>query len=154
MPEMMVELDIPQDSDYFTFATRDRFIKAAVHLAEGKEISELGMEKKEWSSQINFNPVIAGGEIRGLVIYVDNYENVITNITEKIFNEERKGRKYSIECRGETIRTISKSYLDVPVGEIVALFGSTGHLELAMNQGNASSLLGLYLNDPVRVVFQ
>lgn len=153
MPEKMVELDIPQDSDLFTFATRDRFIKAAIHLAEGGEIEKLGNKKENWEKQMHFNPVVTDNEIRGLVIYIDNYENVITNITQKYFKEIGKGRKFMIECRGEKIRKISMSYLDVPVGEIVTLFGSTGHLEIALNQGNASSLLGLYSNDPVRIEF-
>ncbi len=153
MPDKMVELDILQDSGLFTFATRDRFVKAAVHLAEGKKMEDLGAKKEGWEKQTLFNPVVSGNEIRGLVIYIDNYENVITNITEKMFLDVQKGRKFIIEYRGETLRRISKSYLDVPVGEIVALFGSTSHLEIALNQGNASSLLGLYLNDPVRIEF-
>ena len=153
MPDKMVELDILQDSGLFTFATRDRFVKAAVHLAEGKKMEDLGAKKEGWEKQTLFNPVVSGNEIRGLVIYIDNYENVITNITEKMFLDVQKGRKFIIEYRGETLRRISKSYFDVPVGEIVALFGSTGHLEIALNQGNASSLLGLYLNDPVRIEF-
>jgi hypothetical protein len=49
---------------------------------------------------------------------------------------------------------LHNTYQEVPVGEIVALFGSTGHLEIAINQGNASSLLGLEINDPVRIEFK
>jgi S-adenosylmethionine hydrolase len=65
-----------------------------------------------------------------------------------------KGRKFIIEFRGETLPGINHSYQEVPIGEIVALFGSTGHLEIAINQGNAASLLGLDINDPVRVEFK
>ena len=153
-PEKMVEITIPQDSDLFTFSTRDRFVKAAVHIAEGKPMSELGPERSAWSVQTLFRPAVSDNVIKGMVIYIDNYENVITNITEKIFMQVRKGRKFIVEFRGEQIEEISKAYMDVPVGEIVALFGSTGYLEIALNQGNASSLLGLYMNDPVRVEFR
>lgn len=152
-PEQMFELTIPQDSDYFTFSTRDRFVKAAVHLAEGKPVEELGRPRSEWQQQMHFQPVVSGNVIRGIVIYVDNYENVITNITRELFEEVRKERPFIIECRGEQLKNISTSYLDVPVGDVVALFGSTGHLEIAINQGNASGLLGLYLNDSIRVEF-
>jgi len=149
----MVELDIPQETGYFTFTTRDRFVKAAVHLAKGKKIEELGPERKKWFSQLLFKPVVSADTIRGIVIYVDNYENVITNITEDIFKQAGKGRKFIIEFRGHEITEIKKSYLDENPGEKLALFGSTGHLEIAMNQGNASSLLGLYLEDPVSIRF-
>jgi S-adenosylmethionine hydrolase len=98
--------------------------------------------------------VVSGDVIRGVVIYINQYENVVTNITRELFDKTSKGRKYIIEFRGETLNTISQSYQEVPIGEIVALFGSTGHLEIAINQGNASSLLGLDINDPVRVEFK
>lgn len=154
MPDKMVELEIFQDSGLFTFATRDRFIKAAAHLANGKPIEELGQEKHDWERQMHFEPVTTDDAIRGMIIYIDNFENVITNITEKVFLKLRKHRKFTVEVRGEKIQKISKSYLDVPVGEIVALFGSTGHLEIAINQGNASGLLGLNIDDPVSIRFE
>jgi hypothetical protein len=154
MPDKMVELEIFQDSNLFTFATRDRFIKAAAHLAHGMPIEELGKLKEDWESQMHFEPVITDDSIRGMIIYIDNFENVITNITEKTFLKLRKHRKFSIEVRGEKINKISKSYLDVPNGEIVALFGSTGNLEIAINQGNASGLLGLNIDDPVSIKFE
>ena len=153
LPEKMVELDVVQDSDHFTFATRDRFVKAAVHLAEGKPIDSLGEVKEKWESLSHFKPVVSGDTMRGMVIYVDHYENVITNITLEAFREIRKGRKFVIECRGETITRLSESYLDVPVGDVVALFGTTGHLEIAINQGNAGGLLGLSSDDPVSITF-
>lgn len=152
-PDKMFEMTIVQDTDYFTFSTRDRFVKAAVHLAEGKPVEELGRPRTDWQQQMHFQPVVSGDVIRGMVIYVDNYENVITNITREFFDEVGKGRNFLIECRGEQLKSISTSYLDVPVGDIVALFGSTGHLEIAINQGNASGLLGLHVNDSIRVEF-
>ncbi len=152
-PDKIVEITITQDTDYFTFSSRDRFVKAAIHLAKGGAIEELGNLKDHWSEQMLFKPVIAGQLIKGMIIYVDNYENVITNITEELFHKTVKSKKFLIECRGEKIAKISRSYLDVPVGEPLALFGSTGNLEIAINQGNASSLMGLYMNDPVRVEF-
>jgi S-adenosylmethionine hydrolase len=152
-PDQIIELSIPQESDHFTFPTRDRFVAAAIHLAEGKPIGELGRPRAEWSHQMHFRPVVSGNVIRGMAIYIDNYENVITNITRELFDEVGKGRPFVIECRGEQLEKISTSYLDVPEGDIVALFGTTGHLEIAINQGNASGLLGLEVNDPIRVEF-
>jgi S-adenosylmethionine hydrolase len=84
---------------------------------------------------------------------VDNYRNVITNISREKFREVGKNRKFTISFRGEEIHRVCDSYSDVPVGEILALFGCNGHLEIAMNNGKAGNLLGLNPNDPVRVEF-
>jgi S-adenosylmethionine hydrolase len=152
-PDQVIELNIPQDSDLFTFSTRDRFVKAAVHLASGNKINELGEQRGKLTEKILFKPVVDKEVIKGMVIYVDNYENVITNITRDLFLKSRNGRKFRIVFRGGEINRISDSYSEVPVGEILALFGTTGHLEIAMNNGTASSLLGLELDDPVRIEF-
>jgi len=133
---------------------RDRFIEAAVHLAEGKPIGDLGEPVSSWKEQLHFHPVVSGDVIRGVVIYINHYENVVTNIMKDLFQQVGKGRRFTIEFRGESVQRLHTSYQDAPVGEIVALFGSTGHLEIAINQGNASSLLGLEINDPVRIEFK
>ena len=153
-PKKIIELNIMQDSDYFTFSTRDRFVKAAIHLAEGKKIENLGVERKKVNEKILFKPAVEKNIIKGIIIYIDSFENVITNITEQLFKKIGKGRKFSVLFRGESINKIYKSYNDVPVGEIVAIFGSNGHLEIAINQGNASGLLGLGINDTVMIEFE
>ncbi|MEI6885145.1 MAG: SAM-dependent chlorinase/fluorinase [Bacteroidota bacterium] len=152
-PELIIDLDVIQDSDYFTFPTRDVFAKVACHIAEGKPAEELGHVKKEFLQKMAFRPVIQGDLIKGQVIYVDNYENAFTNITESLFNSATKGRKFAITFRSAKYRIthISKSYQDVPEGEMLALFSSSGHLEIAMNKGNAASLLGLNLDQAVNV---
>ena len=152
-PDKIVEITIPQDSDFFTFSTRDRFVKAAVHLAKGEKIEKLGSVKNKVVDKILFKPVIDENVIKGHVIYIDNYENIITNIQADLFREMAKGRKFTIMFRSHEIKKISQSYTDVPPGEIVALFDSAGHLEIAMNQGNAAGLLGLDYKDMVRIEF-
>lgn len=153
-PEKIVEITVTQDSDYFTFSTRDRFIKAATHILKNKKIEELGAERKVLNQKISFKPVTESNVIKGMVIYIDNYKNVITNITQDLFEKFRKGRKFRIILRGEVLKKLHQSYTDVPVGEIVTLFNTSGLLEIAINQGNASSLLGLYLDDTIRIEFE
>ncbi|MCX6235215.1 MAG: SAM-dependent chlorinase/fluorinase [Bacteroidetes bacterium] len=154
-PEQIVEIDIFQDSDYFTFPTRDVFVKAAVHIAKGGRIEDLGTVKSSVNKFYTFQPVVDSQVIKGKVMYIDAFENLITNITETLFRSVGKGKKFQISFRtpGYNIISISKSYSDVPEGEMLAIFGSTGFLEIAMNKGNASSLLGMEIDDMVRIEF-
>ncbi|MDD4603679.1 MAG: SAM-dependent chlorinase/fluorinase [Bacteroidales bacterium] len=152
-PEKIIELDIIQDSDYFTFPARDVFVKAACHIASGKPIEELGHPKDKILQKMPFQPVIQGDLIKGKVIYVDNYENVFVNITEALFNRATKGRKYAVTFRSPSYRitSISKSYKDVSQGDMLALFSTSGYLEIAIREGKASSLLGLKMDQLVTV---
>jgi len=155
-PERIIELDIIQDSDYFTFPSRDVFVKVACHIASGKPIGELGHPKAGIIQRMAFKPVIQDDLIRGKVIYIDNYENVFVNITEKLFTSIVKNRKFAITFRSPNYRitTISKSYKDVNPGEMLALFSTSGYLEIAICQSKASSLLGLKMDQMVLVELQ
>ena len=80
----------------------------------------------------------------GQIVFIDNFENVIVNITHEQFEEQRKGRSFRIVFkRDEVIDRISESYADVNEGEKLALFNSAGYLEIAINKGNAAGLFGL-----------
>ena len=153
-PEKIVRISPATNGGIKDMPARDRFVDSAVHLAAGNPIEQLGEPVNQWREQLHFLPVVSGDVIRGVVIYINQYENVITNITRELVEKTSKGRSYIVEFRGETIKKISQAYQEAPIGEIVALFGSTGHLEIAINQGNAASLLGLDINDPVRVEFK
>lgn len=82
--------------------------------------------------------------MEGHIIYIDNFENVIVNITRQEFEEQRKGRDFKIYfTRGEVIDTISDNYADVSESEKLAFFNAAGYLEIAINKGNAAGLFGL-----------
>lgn len=150
-----IELDIMQDSDFFTFSTRDVFVKAAALVAAGKAPEEIGSPYQSLNERIAFKPVVYKDKITAKVIFIDNYENVFINIDKKLFRKVGKGRRFEIGLRlpGEVIDELHQSYSDVVPGERLALFGSTGFLEIAINQGRAASLLGLQMNDSVSVEF-
>ena len=152
-PSKIIELDIIQDSDYFTFPSRDVFVKVACHIASGKPIESLGHVKDSVMQKIAFKPVIQEDLIKGKVIYIDNYENVFVNITENVFTSIVKNRKFAVTFRSPNYRinTISKSYKDVNPGEMLALFSTSGYLEIAICQSKASSLLGLKMDQLVLV---
>jgi S-adenosyl-L-methionine hydrolase (adenosine-forming) len=155
-PTRIIELDIIQDSDYFTFPSRDVFVKVACHIAGGKPIEALGHPKDKILQKMSFQPVIQGDMIKGKVIYVDNYENAFVNITETLFNSIVKNHKFAITFRtaNYSINEISKSYKDVSPGVMLALFSTSGYLEIAIREGKASSLLGLKMDQLVTVELQ
>lgn len=154
-PDNIVEIDILQDSEYFTFSTRDVFVKAAAHIAKGKPIDGLGDPKTGLLPCESFKPVVTADGITGKVTYIDVYENVFTNIHQDLFVKASRGRAFSIEfgISKYRIRKLSDSYSDVPSGEILSLFSTTGLLQIAINQGNAAGLLGLEMDDAVRIRF-
>ncbi len=155
-PEKIVELTIAQDTGYFIFSTRDRFAKAAVHLANGGNIDELGDIRSELKALITLRPQINGSNIGGRVIYIDNYENVFLNITAGEFTEVGKNRRFSLIIKGKShpVNGVRDAYSEVPEGEIAVLFSTTGFVEIAINKGNAASLLGIKNDDVILVEFR
>lgn len=87
---------------------------------------------------------MAGKSLRGHIVYVNNYGNAVTNITQAIFDTERAGRNFEIVLnRFDSINVISDSYNSVEEGDSLCFFNENGWLEIAVNRGNASQLLGL-----------
>ncbi|HRN38646.1 MAG TPA: SAM-dependent chlorinase/fluorinase, partial [Flavobacteriales bacterium] len=80
-PDTVVELTLKPDDGRLTFPTKHVFVKAACHLARGGTIDLLGRKLAAVREQINVRPVVNNDTIRGEVIHVDHYGNVITNIT-------------------------------------------------------------------------
>jgi S-adenosylmethionine hydrolase len=153
-PEEMVELNIMQDLKFLHFPLADIFVKAACHLAEGRKLSEIGIPVTDISKKMNLQPVIEKNLIKGVVIYIDSFQNVITNITKEFFNNVQQNRRFALSFkRNETISHLSWHYNEVPEGEKLCLFGISDHLEIAINKGNASGLLGLNLGDSVIIDF-
>ncbi|HET8828530.1 MAG TPA: SAM-dependent chlorinase/fluorinase, partial [Pelobium sp.] len=154
-PQEVVELNILQDLKFLHFPLADIFVKAACHLAAGGTLQEIGEPTFEIEEKMNFHPIIEGNTISGKIIFVDSFENVITNITKDLFNKIQAGRKFELRLKkGETISQLSWHYDEVPPGEILCLFGISDHLEIAINKGNASGLLGLKPNDAVLIEFK
>lgn len=152
-PAEIFELDIIQSSSKFTFSTKDVFVHAALHINNEKPLVDLGDQLPELTNRMAFQPVTETNVIKGKVIYVDRYENVVTNISEKLFNEMTQKKKFNILLRAGKykITKIKSSYSDVGEGELVALFGSDCLLEIAQNRGRAAGLLGIEVDDVVRI---
>ncbi len=154
--DKVVELTINQDTDLLTFPTKDIFVKAACHIARGGTLEIIGGPKDAVIQRSLYRAVVNGSTIRGTIIYVDSYGNVVTNITEQLYREIGKSRPFTIYFRESRykIKEIVKSYNQIEEGDALALFGATGYLEIAINSGNASQLLGLNINETVRIEFE
>ncbi|RKD13866.1 hypothetical protein BCY91_09940 [Pelobium manganitolerans] len=154
-PQEVVELNILQSLKFLHFPLADIFVKAACHLASGGALQEIGERTFEIQEKIYFRPVIEQNTIKGSVIFIDSFENVITNITKDLFTKVQAGRKFELHFkRGETINQLSWHYDEVPEGEKLCLFGISDHLEIAINKGKAGKLLGLKANDMVLIEFK
>ncbi len=150
-PEKMVLMDILQDNGSFTFSCRDRFAKAAILIARGKTIDQLGNPYPDMVQKIHFEPTSNHEGIRGMVIHIDPYENIITNIPKTLFEEVVGDRPFRLSFKKYEIEQLSEGYGDTGIGELLCLFGSNGLLQIAMNRGNAASLLGVKKTNPVYI---
>jgi len=154
-PDEIVEINIMQDLKFLHFPLADIFVKAACHLAGGGKLSEIGLPIAGMEKKMNLQPIVEKNLIKGAVIYIDSFQNVITNITKEFFNKVQQGRRFTLSFkRNETITHLSWHYNEVPEGEKLCLFGISDHLEIAINKGNASGLLGLNLGDSVIIDFE
>lgn len=155
-PDKVFELNMKLDTDTTTFPVKDVFVKAAAHLARGGVPGVIGTPKSELIIKSEYQVHTDENTIKGSVIYVDSYGNVITNITQRTYNQIGRGRDFVIgaKVKGYDISEIKPNYRDVKAGERLALFGSTGHLEIAINFGSATNLLGMKMHDMVFVEFK
>ena len=138
-----------------TFPLKDIYSRAVQQLAEGGSVRELGPPLDRLVERISLQPVISPTLIRGSVIYIDNYENVMINISRELFERLRQERPFALYFkRHDPLRQLSRTYADVPVGEPLCLFNSGDLLEIAINMGRAASLLGLDIDDTVQIEFE
>src|SRR5690606_31096369 len=115
-------------------------------------------------------PSVLDNQIKGNVIYIDHYGNVVTNISKSLFIDTGKGRPYEIKFKTKTIKTILPKYSDIVIsdkysikdyeGEKLAIFNEAGFLEIAIFRSNpetvgtANTLLGLNYRDTILIEFK
>jgi hypothetical protein len=137
-----------------TFHGRDIIAPVAAHLSRGVDIRALGPELDP-AAAVRLEllrPVVReGAGIDGVVVHIDRFGNLITNIPARALEGDRGGEGMHVVVGETWIGAISKTYADVTPGAFLALVGSRGTLEIAVNRGNAQEALGLAAGDPVRV---
>lgn len=145
-----------------TFHGRDVFAPVAGYLSTGESPDKFGAYLLEPET---LDGVVADveprGTIRGEVVYVDSFGNLVTNIDTKVFwqgeskAEDDGGRNFPvIEIGGASIRGIGEFYRDSGTDELGAHFNSWPLLEIFLPEGNAAEKLGVVKGDPVKVEFE
>ncbi len=143
-PEKIVALPMKSSESKNTLNCAKIFGSAYQEILNGKTMEEIGDDSVSIEVKNPFRPMHGPKYIEGQIIFIDNFENVIVNITKEDFEEQRKGRGFKIVFkRDEIIDKINETYADVNESEKVAIFNSAGYLEIAINKGNAAGLFGL-----------
>ncbi len=171
-PEKIVEINI-HDRIETNFPVLDVFVKVACHIARGGTLDVIGKPITNIKEIRDLRPVVnsENNQIIGNVIYIDNYGNVVSNITKAFFEEIGKGRDFTIQARRATFETIYTNYSDAinfelpkdkreEDGKKLAIWNSSNYLELAIYKsnpstvGSASTLFGLEYWDTISVNFK
>lgn len=112
-------------------------------ITDGIPFDQVGTAIQSITEKFPLRPLITANWIEGQILFIDQFENVVINITKEEFELERKGRNFKILfTRNEVIDVISNNYTSVNEGEKLAYFNSAGYLEIAVNKGNFAGLFG------------
>ena len=180
IPQKIFAINI-HDRLHLDASDLDVFVTVATHLAKGGLPNVIGKEITVLKEVTQFQATIENNfTIKGCVIYIDHFGNVVTNITKKMFLEFGQNRPYEIffnakpnrkptDDKKKAIKSIYAKYSDIATnsafsinnyeGEKVAIFNEANYLELGIFRGNqnsygsASSLFGLNYRDTVEIIF-
>ncbi|MDZ8088392.1 MAG: SAM-dependent chlorinase/fluorinase [Nostoc sp. DedQUE12b] len=138
----------PQPSK--TFHGRDIFAPVAANLASGVPLKQLGQEI-DLASLVNLdigNCKQTTTSVMGCIQYIDHFGNLVSNIPASYV----QGKTWCVQVAGLSVPG-RETYGEVKVGEIIALVGSHGWVEIAINCGDAHSQLQINLQDALEVLF-
>jgi S-adenosylmethionine hydrolase len=123
------------------FFLKDVFIDATLHLLQQKQPSDIAVLTDDYYKAFQFDAYVNGNLLRGKGIYVDDFGNIITNITRQKFTEIVGKRPFTITLPGARINRINATYDEVKYGEPLVLFNSFDCLEVAVNGKSAYKML-------------
>jgi len=123
-----------------TFHGRDVFAPVAAYLSLGVPMAELGLPIDDPQHFAIPEPKRGSdGSIEGQILHVDRFGNLITNVPPHLLPPER----VIIDIAGQTIRGLLPAYAEVATGELLALVGSHGYVEIAVRNGSAAEVTGM-----------
>jgi len=125
-----------------TFHGRDIFTPIAAHLSRGIRVKNLGRSLKDFAQLKWPAPRRGQNRIQGEVVYVDRFGNAITNIEDALL-AKLASKKIQVFINKRHVCQVASHYEAVPKGRPVAVAGSSGFLEIAVNGGSAADRFGL-----------
>lgn len=155
----VVQTNVYQDSNFYTFGAYHLFCKIAMLLANGTPIDELGERVDSLKRSTPLNVVEMGDMLVTYIQYIDSYGNAYLNVTYDRFMEILGTRKFELRIKGNRVNRISTSYLDDPYqsqgshSQLILTVSSTGFLQLAVQKASAQQLLGLKMMDQMNFIF-
>jgi S-adenosylmethionine hydrolase len=125
-----------------TFHGRDIFAPAAAHLSAGVKVGDLGPKLKTCAELAWPRLRVEANSIQGEVMYIDRFGNAITNIDSAAL-ASLHGSSLRVFLGKADLCRIESAYGSVGAGQPLAVLGSSGFLEIAVNGGSAYQVLGL-----------
>ncbi|MBC7186239.1 MAG: SAM-dependent chlorinase/fluorinase, partial [Calditrichaeota bacterium] len=125
-----------------TFHGRDVFAPIAAHLSLGLPLEELGPRVESVVKFVIVQPVVEGRRARGQVVYFDRFGNAITNLPRGLVASAAQS-EVRIVVGGHTVWGLAHCYEEGAEKTPIALWGSSGYLEIAVRRASARDLLGL-----------
>ncbi len=134
-----------------TFHGRDLFAPVAAHLSLGIKPDAFG-HKIDSIKELGFQkPVLKNGKLSGEILHIDTFGNLVSNIDEETLFRFTKKQPFVIRAGRKTIRDLKKGYWEGKKGELIALLGSGGFLEVSVREGNAQKMLKVKRGDPIQI---
>jgi S-adenosylmethionine hydrolase len=136
-----------------TFHGRDIMAPVAARLSLGLEPARLGPQQHEIERLEWLEARVTEKKIEGTVQSIDSFGNLITNIPADALVNVPRGEEVAILCDEHETHGIFNAYADQPEMTLIALVGSSGHLELAIVGESAAMMLGVRVGTPVTVAW-
>jgi S-adenosylmethionine hydrolase len=124
-----------------TFHGRDLFAPVAAHLSLGVALARLGPAVTDPVRLPWPEPAVTSAVLRGEIIYADRFGNLVTNVPAGAFQAWCQGRAFQLQVGPLTLTRLRRTYGEAAAGEMLALIGSHGYLEIACAGGSAASRL-------------
>jgi S-adenosylmethionine hydrolase len=133
-----------------TFHGRDIFAPVAAWLSKSWQPGSMGEEITDFKKFAMPRPKQADGLSKGVVLKVDVFGNLVTNFrAEDLAPEALEKGEFNLQVGTQAVTRLVPTFANGDAGEAIAYIGSTGYLEIAVNKGNASKVLGIGRGAPV-----
>ena len=137
-----------------TFEGRDVFAPVSAYLASGVKIDEFGPEIHNLVKLSFIEPKIADGKIVGEILHIDSFGNIVTNIQRDLLDNARIVEGIPLKVmvgKHSNVMIFCRAYGEVSAGMPLIIVGSSGFLEVSVNQGSARELFKAKVGDIVEI---